>query len=444
MMAMLRSWLAMPADIDEAHDVRPTVRSGMLVILLGLVGFVAWSVLAPLAGAIIAPGVVKVDTNRKLVQHQEGGIVKAILVRDGDLVEQGQALIELNDIAVDATLDLVRTQVDAEWARNARLNAERGLESQVQYPQELTSRRDDARVKSLMDHESSVFRVRREALESQIVLLQAQIRETESEIAARIAQDGSDAMSIQLQRDELAANEPLVAQGFISKTRLFTLQRAVTEYESRRGTNQADMAQARQRVAELKLRIVMLRNEYMQQAENELKDSTARLFDLQERLRPTLDAAERQRIVAPVSGEVVDLRVTTAGEVIGPRDRLMDIVPTDQPLIVESTVRPEDINHVHIDGDADVRLTAFKQRITPIVTGRVIYVSADILTDPSSGAGYYLARVLVDEDSLAHAGHLKLQAGMPAEVHFKTAGRTLLSYLLDPALGYLGRGLREP
>ena len=206
MMAMLRSWLAMPADIDEAHDVRPTVRSGMLVILLGLVGFVAWSVLAPLAGAIIAPGVVKVDTNRKLVQHQEGGIVKAILVRDGDLVEQGQALIELNDIAVDATLDLVRTQVDAEWARNARLNAERGLESQVQYPQELTSRRDDARVKSLMDHESSVFRVRREALESQIVLLQAQIRETESEIAARIAQDGSDAMSIQLQRDELAAN----------------------------------------------------------------------------------------------------------------------------------------------------------------------------------------------------------------------------------------------
>ena len=444
MMAMLRTWFAMPDDIDEAHDVRPAVRAGLLVVVFGVLGFVAWSALAPLAGAVIAPGVVKVDTNRKLVQHQEGGIVKAILVRDGDVVVKGQTLIELNDVAVDATLDLVRTQLDAEWARNARLSAERGFDATVGYPDELHSRQGDPRVHALMDRETSLFKVRREALESQISLLRSQIRETESEIAARVLQDRSDASAIELQRDELVANEPLVDQGFISKTRLLTLQRAVTEYESRRGTNQAEMAQARQRVAELKLRIVTLRNEYMQQAENELKDSTARLFDLQERLRPTQDAAKRQHIVAPVGGEVVDLRVTTPGEVIGPRDRLMDIVPQDQPLIVESTVRPEDINHVRVDGDADVRLTAFKQRITPIVTGRVTYVSADILTDPTNGARYYLARVRVDSDSLTKAGDLKLQAGMPAEVHFKTEERTLMTYLLDPALGYVGRALREP
>lgn len=444
MMAILRTWFGTTDDIDQATDIKPVVRGGMLVLFVGIAGFVSWSALAPLAGAVIAPGVVKVDTNRKFVQHQEGGIVKAILVRDGDVVEAGQALIELNDVAVNATLDLVRTQLDAEWARNARLGAERGFSKSVQYPDELTSRDGDTRVKALMDRENSLFKVRREALESQMELLSAQIKETEREITARVAQDQSDASAIQLQRDEFTANEPLVAQGFISKTRLLGLQRAVTEYESRRGTNQADTAQARQRVAELKLRIVTLRNEYMQQAENQLKDSTARLFDLQERLRPTLDASERQRIVAPVSGEVVDLRVTTPGEVIGPRDRLMDIVPTNQPLIIESNVRPEDIIYVHIDGEADVRLTAFKQRITPIVMGRVTYVSADILTDPSNGARYYLARVRVDDDSLARAGHLSLQAGMPAEVHFKTEERTLVTYLLDPALGYVMRGLREP
>lgn len=444
MIATLRTWFALPNGVEQAQDIRPVVRAGLLVVALGVVGFVAWSALAPLAGAVIAPGVVKVDTNRKLVQHQEGGIVKAILVRDGDRVEQGQTLIELNDIAVDATLDLVRTQLDAEWARNARLSAEQSLADSVEYSEELLSRGSDSRVKALMDRESSLFKARRDALESQITLLRTQIRETDSEILARRAQDQSDGSAIQLQREELVANEPLVVQGFISKTRLLTLQRAVTEYESRRGTNQAEMAQARQRVAELKLRIVTLRNDYMQQAENDLKESTARLFDLQERLRPTLDAAQRQHIVAPVAGEVVDLRVTTAGEVIGPRDRLMDIVPADQPLNVETMVRPEDINYVRIDGQADVRLTAFKQRITPIVTGRVTYVSADILTDPSNGAQYYLARVRVDGDSLELAGHLKLQAGMPAEVHFKTAERTLLTYLLDPALGYVMRGLREP
>ncbi len=444
MLAPLRSWLSFPSDVDATHDPRPILRAGLLIIAVFIGGLGAWMAMAPLSGAVIALGVVKVDTNRKVVQHQEGGIVKTILVKPGDRVEAGQTLIELNDVQVDATLELVRAQLDSELARNARLTAERSLAQYIEYPETISSRKTEARVAELIRRENALFDVRREVLESQAALLRQQIAETEREIASRLAQDEADALAIKLQKEEVAANERLLSQGFIARTRFLGLQRAVTDYESRRGTNQAELAQARQRVSELQLRILMLRNDYSQQAEKELKESAARIFDLQERLRPFRDAAERQRIVAPVSGEVVDLRVTTNGAVIGPRDRLMDIVPANPDLVIEAQVRPEDINYVAIGAEADVRLTAFKQRITPIVPGQVVYVSADRLTDSVTNSSYYLAQVRVSAESLARSGNLVLKAGMPAEIYVKTAERTVLTYLLDPVLAYLGRGFREP
>jgi HlyD family type I secretion membrane fusion protein len=444
MLEMLRSWLLLPKDMEEAQDIRPVIRAGLLVVGLGVIGVIGWMALAPLSGAVIAPALVKVDNDRKVVQHQEGGIVEAILVRDGDRVKAGQTLIVLGDVQVDATLELVRTQLDTELARNARLSAERVLADRVDYPDYLTARRSDTRVAELIARENALFKVRRNALNGQIALLANQNRETRQEIAARLSQEKSDSEAIRLQKEELNANEQLIIHGFISKTRLLGLQRAVVEYETRSGTNQAEMSQARQRVAELDLRSLSLRNEYMQQAENELKEGTAKVFNLQERLRPYQDAATRQNIVAPVSGEVVDLRVTTVGAVIGPRDRLMDIVPSNSDLIVEARIRPEDINHVQIGMDSDVRFTSFNQRITPVVPGKVVYVSADRLTDEATDMAYYMARVRVSNASLEHAGDIRLQAGMPAEVHVKAVERTALVYLLDPVMGFMGRGMREP
>jgi len=425
-------------------EARRIIRIGVAVVACLVLGIGIWITVTPLSGAAIAPGSVKVDMNRKTLQHQEGGIVKEILVRDGSLVNAGQTLVVISDVRVEANYDLLVTQLDSELAKVARLSAENTLADAVEYGEELTSRGSDARVMELVRRENAVFATRRQMLDSQVKLLKAQIAETKREATGLRGQVEAEERAVQWQREELQANEKLAEQGFMNKTRLLALQRGVADYEARLGEHQAALAQARQRAGDFELRIASLRNNYMKEAADELKDATARMYDLRERLRPSLDATQRQNVVAPVSGEVVALRVTNVGAVVGPREPLLDIVPANPELVVEARVRPEDITYVSVGGDADVRLAAFKQRTTPTVTGKVTYVSADSLADNKTGAAYYLVNVKLSAESLREAGDLKLQAGMPAEVFVKTPARTPLQYLLDPLTGFLQRSFREP
>jgi len=430
-------------DVDHAERPWPLIRAGIMGTLLLIAGISTWVWLAPISGAVIGPGFVKVDMNRKTVQHQEGGIVSEILVRDGSKVKAGQTLIVLKDVRVDAGNEAVRTQLDAELAKAARLSAEVTYQN-IDFPAELLERQSDPRVAELLKHESTVFRVRREALANQINLLQSQAREARDEIKARRVQLKADDDAIKLQREELAANASLANQGFVSKTRLLTLQREVAQYESRRAEGAAEMARAQQKVSDLELRAETLRNSFAQEASNELRQTTTAIFELRERLRPAQDAEKRQRITAPITGEVVDLRVTSVGAVIAPREPILDIVPDNADLLVEARVRPEDVTFVHVDAHADVRLTAFRQRITPTVNGTVTYISADRLVDKDNkNAPYYMVHVRVSPDSLKRAGDLQLQAGMPAEVFIQTTPRNALEYLFDPILAFLQRSLRE-
>jgi epimerase transport system membrane fusion protein len=432
------------ADDIYALEARLLIRIGLAVIAALFLGIGIWMAVTPLSGAAIAPGAVKVDMNRKILQHQEGGIIKEILVRDGSHVEAGQTLLVINDVRVDANYDLLVTQLDSEMAKASRLFAESTLDGSVSYAKELLSRVEESRVKELMRRENAVFATRRQMLDTQIKLLKEQIEEARREAAGLGEQVEAEKRAIQWQQEELRANQQLAEKGFMSNTRLLALQRGVAEYEARLGEHRAALAQARQRSGDFELRIASLRNNYMKEAADELKEATAKTYDLRERLRPSLDASQRQKVIAPVSGEVVDLRVTTVGAVVGPREPLLDIVPVNPELIIEARVRPEDITYVKVGGDADVRLSAFKQRITPTVSGKVTYVSADSLTDSKTGATYYLTHVKLTLESLKEAGDLKLQAGMPAEVFVRTPARTPLQYLLDPLTGFLQRSFREP
>jgi HlyD family type I secretion membrane fusion protein len=417
-------------------EAKRVIRGGLAVIVAGALAMGLWGFWAPLSGAIIAPGFVKVDLNRKVVQHQEGGIVRAVRVRDGDQVTQGQELVLLDDVRIDAQLDLLRTQLDAERAKSARLEAERSLAARPAFPKDLL--KDEFRTR-----EEALFRARRQALDSQIEVLRRQIRETGQEAEALDLQIAAEARALKLQKEELESNERLLAQGYVQRTRLLTLQRAVAEYEARHSERRAELSKARQRASELEFRILSMRNTYVQAATDELKEASARMFDLEERIRPSRDASERQKITSPIDGEVVGLRVFNAGSVIGPREVLMEIVPTQKRLIVEARIRPEDVNHVRQGIEADIRLTAYQSRTTPLVAGAVTYVSGDRLVDQQNGAPYYVVHIDVPETSLAVAS-LKLQAGMPAEVFIRTDKRSALDYLLAPVTSYLRRAMREP
>jgi HlyD family type I secretion membrane fusion protein len=429
---------------DEIDNPRWLIRAGIAAILVLVAAVAAWSALAPVSGAVIAPGAVKVDMYRRTVQHQEGGIVDGILVRDGSRVKAGDPLLVLKDVKVEAGMDVVLTQLDAELAKSARLQAEQAWADKIAWPPELQARASEPRIAQLLRREQDLFQTRREAYRTQVELIQRQLKDTASEIQARQAQVKADQAALKFQREELESNRKLLKEGFISNTRILALERSLADVEARLSEHEADLATARSKGSELKLKEVNLRTTMMQEAANEMRQTTVQLLDLRERLRPLQDAASRQRIVAPIAGEVVGLKFTTVGAVIGPRDPILDIVPENIELLVEGRVRPEDVNYVHAGAEADVRLTSFRQRITPVVDGKVIYVSADRIEDRDQRTAYYVVHVRVTPEALVKAGDLKLQAGMPAELYIKTAPRSALMYVLDPVTGFLQRSLREP
>lgn len=431
---------AAPLDIPTPHRL---ALAGVGVLAAAFVAFGGWAALAPLSGAVIAPGFVKVDDSIKKVAHLEGGIVKEIRVRNGAKVKQGEVLLVMQDATVSASVDLLAGQLAAETAKAARLRAERDGKAAVQFPPELLAQRADSKMSEVLRGETLLFGVRRHALEEQIRSVRIQIDEANREAAGFDEGVKASDRAILLLREEVAANESLAKENFISRTRLLALQRDLAQTEARRAEYVGDLARARQKSADLELRIITLRTNRVQQAADELEQTRQRALDLQERIRPSRDAQNRQLVVAPVAGEVVNLRVFTPGGVIAPREPVMEIVPDQRHLIIEARVGPDDIEEVRQGMTADVRLTPYHQRSTRLLVGTVTYVSADRLVDEATRAPYYTAYVEVDPQSLKAERHVSLHPGMPAEVFVRTRERSALDYLLEPVTNSLRRAGRE-
>jgi HlyD family type I secretion membrane fusion protein len=428
-------------DAGARNELRRQTRD--LLVPLAAVAVLAglWTATAPLSGAIVAPAQVKVELNRKTVQHQEGGIVRKILVRDGDMVRAGQPLIVLGDVRNDAELNMLRDQLRAERIRNARASAEAVLAAKFQAPADLAGA---AGAGDDLARETALFQARRRTLDEQIASLEAQTRDSRAQATALTRQIETTAASAKLAADELEINEKLVRQGYVQRARLLQLQRDESDYRSRLAEAQSDLALAQQRTGELQARIAQARNQYQQLATDEARESAARVRELDERVRPSQDQAERQFVRAPVDGRVMALRVSSIGEVIGPRDALLDIVPTQEKLVVEARIRPQDIDHVRETSTAEVRLAAFDARTTPLLPGKVVFVSPDRITSQESGESWFVATVEVDAAALRDHPSLRLQPGMPAELFVKTPERTLFQYLAKPLTTFARRAMREP
>jgi len=429
-------------DRDGNREWLRQIRSLMLAVLVAAGLLAVWSAAAPLAGAVVAPAELKVEYKRKTVQHQEGGIVREILVRDGQTVHAGDPLLVVADVRQEADLSLLQDQWRAARARVARADAESRFLARVDVPDDLQR---DSSVNEHIERERAVFAARRQALDEQTALLTVQIQQAQAQAVALESQIDAINASGKLSDEEIAINEKLASQGFVSRTRLISLLRTSTDYKSKVGEARGDLAAARQRVAELRSRIVQLRFSYQTQAADELKDAASRVRELEERLRPSKDLVERQVVRAPVDGEVMSMRVAGPGAVIAPREPLLDVVPRREKLVVDAQIAPQDIEHVRVGGAAEVRLISDDARRTPLLPAKVTFVSADRVTQAETGKSWFDATVEVDAQALDRRDPpMRLQAGMPAELFVTTGDRTLFEYLAKPLRAFSQRALREP
>ena len=432
------------ADIElKKPPVCNVIIAGSAIIAVFFGVFGVWAGIAPISTAAIAPGEVTVESRRKTVQHLEGGIVKRIAVRDGDVVKKGQVLIHLDPTQPGAVRSLMEGRLLAARTLAARLRAERENLSGIKFPPDLLARSSDAEVREAIEGQRRIFTARRKAIANKINLLKKRDGQVRSEIRGLRAQVRADDKQLKLIEQELTGVRTLVKKGLVAKPRLLALERRAAEIGGNRGRNTAAIARAEQSIGETRLKIEELKTARANEIARELRAVEEQLLDLRERNMAAADVFSRTEIRAPIAGTVVGLKISTPGGVVAPGEALMDIVPADDALIVEAKVMPQDIDIVRPGLSAQVRFTALSQRNSVPVEGDVVSVSADRLADQFMPEGYYLARVILSPEAMDALGGVDLHPGMRAEVMIVTGARTALSYFLKPITDSFNRSFRE-
>lgn len=420
------------------------IRFGLFCVLILVGGFGGWAAMARLAGAVVASGSLKVEVERQVVQHPDGGVVGEILVREGDYVEGGDALIRLDGTELRSQLSALESQLYEIMAREGRLEAEQLGRDTISFDDELLERAAaDEDVASLVEGQRDLFEARRETLERETTVTrerQAQIREQIEGARAEL-----DALEEQrgFIREELVDMRDLNEKGLARRDRLMSLEREAARLRGQYGQLTSQIAQLKGQISELEAEIIRMRTTRVEEAVTQLREIGFRKFELMEERVRLREQLRRLEITAPRSGVVHDLKVHAVKAVIRPADPVMYIVPLDSGMVVEAQVNPIDIDNVHRGQTAMLRFSAFSSRTTPELKGTVVNVSADRFTDEQTGTSYYKAEVSVSEEELAKLEGLELVAGMPVEAFIQTERRTPMEYLLKPMSDYLARAMRE-
>lgn len=431
------------AEYEELENPRKIIRQGMLIIFLffGILG--VWSFFGRIQGAVVAPGKIKIENERKIVQHLEGGIVDSILVQEGDEVKTGQVLIVLQSVQTDASASALRKELVALDAQRLRYMAEKDGKTGITWPEQLQAQARECQSMDVLANEEKIFITRQQSLQTQVSLLESQIGQLKSQIAGLNDQLNAENRIIATLQDELGAKRRLHKDRYVDKTQILSLERDLAGHQGTRGRLRQQIAEFRQKDAELNLRITEARGRFVEDATKNLGDVEARIIQTQEHLRPLADAASRLEIKAPVTGRVVDLKIHSKGSVVRPGETLMDIVPQDNPMIIETQVPPNKITEVYVGQDALVQLDAFDTRLYPQMPGKVTYISADsVRNDEYGGEPFYICHVEVDPDAMKEE-ELYLVPGMPATVFITTTERTVVYYMFEPYIKSWERALRD-
>lgn len=431
------------AGVADSGDTGRPGRMGLWVLAIGFGGFLLWASLAPLDEGVPASGIVAIDTKRKAVQHLNGGIVKEVLVREGDEVQEGQLLIRLDSAVAKANYEAVRQRYLGLRAMQGRLLAEQGNLASISFHPDLQAAGSDPLIRQQMQNQEQLFMTRRSLLRSDLQSIEESIQGQEGLLQAYDGMLASRKSQLSLINEELGNLRGLVKEGYAPRNRQLEMERMVADSSTAIADLQGNTIRARRAIGELRQRALSRQQEYRKEVETSLADVSREVLADNEKLHSVTDDLARTEIKAPAFGQVVALAIQTVGGVISPGQKLMDIVPKDASLLLEAHVAPHLIDRVHSDLPVDVRFSSFAHSPQLVVGGKVVSISGDLLTEPQTNVSYYLARVQVTADGLKKLGSRQLQPGMPVEVIFKTGERSMLTYLLHPLTKRLAASMTE-
>ena len=428
-------------DGAPSDSIKHVALAGWIIIALFFGGIGSWAAIAPLNGAIVGNAIIKVDGNRKSVQHLDGGIVKDLRIKEGDKVNSGDVLIVLDETQARAEYDVLSQQYMVLRATEARLLTELDHGSELVMPEDL--KKEGSYFKSVWSGQVSQFDSRRAALEGQRNVIREKINQLGSQIVGGEAQVKAFTDQISSIRAEAKDIAPLVERGLIARPRILQLERTAFGLEGQIADATANIAKARQAIAEQQQQIAQLDNDRMADVTKDLRDTQAKMLEVIPKAMNAKAVLGRMEIRSPYAGRVVALTVFSVGGVIQRGEKILDIVPDQDSLTIEAQIAVEDISDIRPNMRAEVHLTAYKQRIVPIIHGDVIQVSADRLTDPKTNNPYYVAFVRIDAEELAAMPNIKLYPGMPATVMIPTIQRTALDYIVGPLVMSFNHSFRQ-
>ncbi len=419
------------------------LRLAFFTILFGVGGVFGWGAFAMIDSAVVAPGTLMVEGNRRNVQHLEGGIVGEVLVRDGAIVTVGQPLIRLDDTRVRAGLNVVLDETDRVRARIAVLTAEREEAPAPLFPPELVARGAEPKVAEILSVQSDEFIARRAALQGQIEILTQRALQLQKQIDGLNVRIDSNDRQLALVRQEIMGVEGLVRMGLERLPRLLSLQREEARLIGERGEAIENVARTQQAVGEAEMQRAQLVRSRQEEIAKELRELQGRLLELREREISANDQLMRLTIDSPEAGMVMDLRYSTRGGVIAPGSQVASIVPQQERLVVEVQITPVDVDTVRIGMPASIRLSHAAARTTPILEGAVERIAPDRMTDQRTGMPYFVARIAFAPEELTRYEALRLQPGMHAEVLIRRGERSFASYLARPLADRFAKSIRE-
>ena len=431
------------AGKDPSPDLGHPGRVGLWALGIGFGGFLLWAALAPLDEGVPSQGHVAIDTKRKSVQHLSGGIIREVFVGEGDQVKEGQLLMKLDDAVAKANFEAVRQRYLGLRAMHGRLQAEQAGQLAISFHPDLVAAASDPLIKQQMMNQEQLFRSRKAALQADLQSIQESIQGQQGLTMAYEGMMASRRNQFALLNEELTNTRGLVKDGYVPRNRQLELERQVSESSTSMTELQGNTVRSRSSMAELRQRAIARQQEYRKEVETQLAEVTREVLSDAGKFIALQDDLTRTEIRSPAAGQVVALAAQTVGGVIGPGQKVLDVVPANESLLLETRVLPQLIDSVRAGMPVDVRFNAFAHSPQLVVQGKVVSVSGDMLTDPQNGAGYYLARVAVTPEGLKKLGKRQMQPGMPVEVVLRTGERSMLTYLLHPLTKRIAASMNE-